>query len=162
MGDIMAVLAECQNRQEWGEDRWAGVQHYTGRLFPITEPDEDVRPILQDMADDVSIKVVVGQAWGSGEFPAFSLRRVHPPAEHGPDDPASYMKFLHELIVHRMVWNGYEYKWDGHGYVYKRDGQHDWRVCKTGEYKANLLAVRSHQGEYLVRCSHIFRLLSSV
>lgn len=156
MGDVMAVLAECQNRQECGEDRWTGVLHFTGRFSPITEPDEDVLPILQDMADDVSIKVVVGQAWGSGEFPAFSLRRVHPPAEHCPHGPASYMKFLHELIVHKMVWNGYEYKWD------RQYNGPRLRVCKTGEYKANLLAVRSHQGEYLARCSHIFRLLSSM
>ncbi len=155
----MAVLAECQNRQEWGEDRWAGVRHYTGRLFPVTEADEDVQSILQEMADNVSVKVVVGQAWGSGDFPAFSLRRVYPPAEHGPDDPASYMRFLHELVVHNMVWNGYEYKWDGENNGGLRP---EWRVCKTGEYKANLLAVRSHEGEYLARCSHIFRLLSDL
>ncbi|KAB8230712.1 uncharacterized protein BDW43DRAFT_157909 [Aspergillus alliaceus] len=32
MGDIMAVLAEYQNRQPCGVDCWAGVFHYTGRL----------------------------------------------------------------------------------------------------------------------------------
>jgi len=146
----MAILAECQNRQECGVDRWAGVRHFTGSLFPTTEVDEDVQPILQAMADDVSIKVVVGQAWGTGEFPAFSLRRVHPPAEHRPHDPASYMKFLHELVVHKMVWYGYEYRWDGENYGGLRP---EWRVCKTGEYKANLLAVGSHEVEYLENCS---------
>lgn len=175
LGDVMAVLAECQNRQECGEDRFAGVRHYTGRLFPVTEADEDVadcEPILQAMSDDVSIKVVVGQAWDSGEFPAFSLRRVHPPPEHDPHDPASYMDFLHELVVHKMVWNGYEYKWewdgewdgwDDHAGLEPDPEWRDRRVCELGgEYEANLLAVRSHEGEYLAKCRHIFRLLSEV
>jgi hypothetical protein len=158
----MAVLAECQNRQEMGVDRWAGVRHYEGRFFPASETDEVVveyRPILQHMADDVSLKVVVGQAWGSGDFPAFSLRRVRPPAEHAPHDPAGDMGFLHELVVHRMVWGGYEYRWDRERHGGLRP---EWRVCKTGEYKANLLAVRTYEGEYLAECSHIFRLLSDV
>ena len=37
LGDVMAVLAECQNRQECGVDRDAGYRHYTGQLLPSTE-----------------------------------------------------------------------------------------------------------------------------
>ncbi|KAK3303797.1 uncharacterized protein B0T15DRAFT_401440, partial [Chaetomium strumarium] len=151
LGDVMAVLAECQNRMECGVDRWAGVVHYRGRLFPTTErdyvQDENYLSILQAMADDVSIKVVVGQAWGSGEFHAFSLRRLHPPVKRVACDahvPASYVNILYELVAHDMVWGGVEYKWDvaGHGPLRERH-----RVGKTEAYHANLLAARGHEGD---------------
>lgn len=155
----MAVLAECQNRQHWGEDRWAGAMHIAGQVFPVHagEVDEDLAPILQAMNDDVTIKVAVGQAWDAGDFPAFSLRRVRPTAGQNLHDPASYMDFLHELVVHKMIWDGVEYEWDR---ADKIAGEPKWCACKEGEYKANLLAVRSHEGKYLAKCGNIFRLLS--
>ena len=160
LGDVMAVLAEGQNRQECGVDRYAGVRQYTGRLFPVAQTDEkgpDWQPILEEMADDVSIKVAVDQAWGSGTYPAFSLRRVYLHAE--PDAcPASYRSFLHELIVHRMISYGTEYSWDWE----HNGGNRKQCVCKVGEYEANLLGVKSYQEGYLADCSHIFRLLSDV
>ncbi len=172
LGDVMAVLAECQNRQEWGEDRWADALHSSGVLYPVARTDESLHLILPTMADDVSVKVVVGQGWGSGEYPAFSLRRVHPPPTgYCPRDPASYMGFLHEMIVHKMVWDGDEYRWDwDHQAVDPVSNQEvfeaglrpkDW-VCKTGEYKAHLVAIRSYEGAYLARCGHLFRSLSNV
>ncbi|KAL4749227.1 hypothetical protein BDW72DRAFT_204955 [Aspergillus terricola var. indicus] len=62
MGDIMAVLAECQNRQQYGLDRWVGVRHYTGRLVRWKESDWDICDWtgLGKMPDeDVSIKEMI-------------------------------------------------------------------------------------------------------
>lgn len=146
----MAILAECQNRQDRGVDRWAGVRHYAGDLFTDMEDGEDqMGYVLESMPNDVSIRVAVSQAWGSGDVPGFSLRRQ--PREAG---------FLHELIVHDMVFNGVRYEWEAHrhrGKLYELDS-----VCKTGEYKANLLAVKDYEGGYLEACRHIYRRLSDV
>jgi hypothetical protein len=161
----MAVLAECQNRQEMGLDYCPYAGFDSGDFSPLAETDDlvaDYRPILQDMADDVSVKVAVTQAWATGSFPAFSLRRVRSPAagddEYAEHDPASYMGFIHELVVHRMVRDGEEFEW------YRDQGGFgpDGRVCKEGRYQVNLLAVRNYEGEYLAACSHIFRLLSDL
>ncbi|OKL57125.1 hypothetical protein UA08_07507 [Talaromyces atroroseus] len=150
MGDVMAVLAECQNRQGYGLDRWAGVEHYTGRLvqwFKDQWSPED-QMVVDIILDDVSTKVVVvSLPFASGEYPAFSLRRVN-----------SSKRFLHEMILHKMVMNdGREYQW-GHS----KSPFLVNPVCKTGDYKANLLVVREHQEGYLSDYSHVFRLLSDV
>ena len=109
------------------------------------------------MSDDVSIKVAVGQAWGTGEYPAFSLRRLYPHAVLG-EDPAGSRCFLHELIVHRMIHKGFEYRWSWEN---NKGCPKEKPVCKTGEYEANLVAVEKHQKGYLAECSsHIYRLLS--
>lgn len=166
LGDVMAALAECQNRQECGVDRWAGVRHYTGQFSPVPEQTVDLyeyRPILQEMADDVSVKVAVSQAWGSGVYPAFSLRRVHP-REEPRDTPAGSPRFLHEMIVHEMVYQGDKYMWSRA----RRDGKPGPRLCGMREYEANLLAVESLQAVercqpgYLEECSRVFRLLSDI
>ncbi|KAB8217931.1 hypothetical protein BDV33DRAFT_131939 [Aspergillus novoparasiticus] len=143
MGDIMAILAECQNRQQCGLDRWCGVRHYTGQLVRweegYWEPYHWVA--LENMPDDVSIKVAIELPWGSGGCPGFSLRRLDG-SEH----------FLHEMILHKMILDdGQEYKWE-----YSVDPGD-----KT-EYKPNLLVVREHQESYLSDSSNIFRLLSDV
>ncbi|KAE8340466.1 hypothetical protein BDV24DRAFT_164438 [Aspergillus arachidicola] len=143
MGDIMAILAECQNRQQYGLDRWGGVRHYTGRLLQCEESDWDLYHwvALEEMPDDVSIKVAIELPWGSGGCPGFSLRRL---------DGGGH--FLHEMILHRMIMNnGQEYKWE-----YSVDP-----ADKT-EYKPNLLVVREHQEGYLSASSNMFRLLSDV
>lgn len=151
MGDIMAVLAECQNRQECGIDRWAGVRHYTGRLLRWTESHWDSNidwKMHAKMSNDVSIKVAVTIPWGGPECPAFSLRRLH-----GSKD------FLHEMILHKMITgDGSEYQWD---YWY-HGGSPGKPVCQTEPYKANLLVVQQLQEGYLSNCSHIFRLISDV
>ncbi|KAF7590874.1 hypothetical protein BBP40_002288 [Aspergillus hancockii] len=150
MGDIMAVLAECQNRQECGLDRWGGVRHYTGQLLQWEERHWDAYHwvALDKMPDNVSIKVAVELPWGSGGCPAFSLRRLYG-SKH----------FLREMIFHKMIMDdGHEYQWDhwNHG------GFPGKPVCKTEKYKANLLVVREHQEGYMSDYSHIFRLLSDV
>jgi hypothetical protein len=148
MGDIMAVLAECQNRQQHGIDRWEGVQHFTGRLVRWEESDWGpcAWPALDRMPDDVSIKVAVELPFGSGVCPAFSLRRVYG-SEH----------FLHEMIMHEMIMDdGEEYQWVYYDRsIYRRE-------TKQTKYKANLLVVREHQEGYLSDCSNVFRLLSDV
>ncbi|KAE8349050.1 hypothetical protein BDV28DRAFT_142033 [Aspergillus coremiiformis] len=144
MGDIMAVLAECQNRQQCGLDRWAGVRHYTGRLIRWEEIHWNTYDwvALETMPDNVSIKVAVELPWGSGGCAAFSLRRVY------GSEP-----FLHEMIPHKMITDqGQEYQW--------RYGSIN-PVCKI-KYQANLLVVRDHQEGYLSTCSNVFRLLSGV
>jgi hypothetical protein len=148
MGDIMAVLAECQNRQECGLDRWGGIRHYTGRLVRWDESEWEGYhgAALDRMPDNVSIKVAAELPWGFGGCPAFSLRRLHG-SEH----------FLHEMILHKMIMEeGQEYQWE-----YASTVHLSRRVCKS-KYKANLLVVKEHQEGYLSACSNIFRLLSDV
>lgn len=145
MGDIMAVLAECQNRQRCGLDRWTAIRHYTGRLIRWEGSGWDSYDwaALDRMPDDVSIKVAVELPWGVTGYPTFSLQRLN-----GSKD------FLHEMILHRMITDeGQEYEWDSR--------HANKPVCQT-EYKANLLVVREHQQGYLSYCSHIFRLLSDI
>ncbi|RDW87037.1 F-box protein [Aspergillus mulundensis] len=109
MGDIMAVLAECQKRQQSGVDRWAGVVHRTGGIVQWRENylAEYHWGTLEGMPDDnVSVKVAVDLPFGSGTYPAFSLRRVQ-----GIGGNA----FLHETIVHEMVMPGgsvYAWGWE--------------------------------------------------
>ncbi|KAE8376967.1 hypothetical protein BDV26DRAFT_282244 [Aspergillus bertholletiae] len=144
MGDIMAIIAECQNRQQRGLDRWAGVTHYTGRLARFEEDDWENSHIdaLDQMANDVSINIAVELPWGCGGCAAFSLRRLH-----GSEN------FLHEMILHKMIVDdGEEYRWGG-GLVAPSD---------KIKYKANLLVVREYQEGYLSDCRNIFRLLSDV
>ncbi|KAF7177307.1 hypothetical protein CNMCM7691_005197 [Aspergillus felis] len=149
MGDIMAVLAECQNRQECGLDRWGGVRHYTGRVFRWDESEwEGYHWLALDrMPDNVSIKVVIELPWGQGGCPGFSLRRLYG-SEH----------FLHEMILHKMIIeHGQEYQWKDHGPSLDR-----FRPLSKTKYKANLLVVKEHQEGYLSVCSNVFRLLSDV
>lgn len=144
-GDIMAVLAECQNRQQYGLDRWAGVRHYTGRLVRWDESEWESYDWtgLSRMPDDVSIKVAVELPFGRSGYPAFSLRRLD-----------NQKRFLHEMILHKMIMDeGHEYQWGYKGPIKP--------ICKT-ECKANLLVVREHQEGYLSDCRHIFRLLSDI
>ncbi|EAW19553.1 uncharacterized protein NFIA_026270 [Aspergillus fischeri NRRL 181] len=148
MGDIMAVLAECRNRQEYGLDRWGGLRHYTGELVRWEE--EEWEPYhwvaLDKMPDNVSINVAIEMPWGYGGCPAFSLRRVYG-TEH----------FLHEMILHKMIMDqGHEYQWD------ETSSAPQYRPVNKSKYKANLLAVKEHQGKYLSICSNVFRLLSEV
>ncbi|KAI9733890.1 MAG: Transcriptional regulator [Cirrosporium novae-zelandiae] len=120
LGDLMAVLAEAQNRQKGGVDRWAGVVHYSASLYPTKSPefpedasrgliDEERRSILEAMDNNVSVKVVVSQAWGSGDYPAFSLKQkglLKDKPRRGLDPEDGY-GFRHELITHEM-----DYQWD--------------------------------------------------
>lgn len=146
LGDVMAVLAECQNRQECDIDRWTGHLHYAGHLCPILEwRHPELTPIIQPksalgkLPDNVSIKVAVEPGWSSGIFPAFSLRCLYPRAELGKY-PNGGSRFLHELIVHKMIHDGVEYKWEPQcfGLIPMEEGP----VCNTGKYEANLLAVK--------------------
>jgi hypothetical protein len=111
MGDVMAVLAECQNRQDCGVDFGSGLPVFTARLFPTTGVDHDHQDqyylsVLEELADDVSVKVVKGEPWSAGEVPAFSLRRVHPPTKHTGHLPTSNLNHLYDLVAHDMPWLG--------------------------------------------------------
>lgn len=148
MGDIMAVLAECRNRQDCGIDRWGGLRHYTGELVRWEE--EKWEPYhwaaLDRMPDDVSINVAIEMPWGYGGCPAFSLRRVY-----GTE------RFLHEMILHEMIMDqGHEYQWA------ETSSGPQYRPVNKSKYRANLLAVKEHRGRYLSTCSTVFRLLSEV
>ncbi|GAQ05775.1 hypothetical protein ALT_3096 [Aspergillus lentulus] len=148
MGDIMAVLGECRNRQQYGLDRWCGIRHYTGLLVRWEEDYWEGYSwvALDKMPGDVSINVAIEMPWGSGGCPAFSLRRVYG-TEH----------FLHEMILHKMIMDqGHEYQWE-----YASSVPQYRPTCKT-KYKANLLVVKEYQEGYLSTCSNVFRLLSDV
>jgi hypothetical protein len=134
VGDVMTSLAEAQNRQECGIDRWAGVRHYTGALVRWTASDWDQNTdwcVLDDMPGDCEcdVNVVVSLPWGMPDAPAFSLRRVHCSNSEG---------FLCEMVVHTMVMgDGEVYYWDhwNHG------GCPGWQLCKGEPYMARLLVV---------------------
>jgi hypothetical protein len=148
MGDVMAVLGECKNRQQYGLDRWSSIRHDTGRFVRWEEDYWEAYSwgALDKMPDDVSINVAIEISWGNGGCPAFSLRRVYG-TEH----------FLHEMILHKMIMpEGQEYLWD-----YASSVPQYRPTCKT-KYKANLLAVKEYQEGYLSTCSNVFRLLSDV
>lgn len=83
------------------------------------------------MPNDASIQVAVSLPWGSGDFPAFSLRRVH-----------GSKRFLHEMILHKMIDDdGNEYRWE---YLDHSRSLSPMRlVCKTANYKTNLLVVNN-------------------
>ncbi|PKX90717.1 F-box protein [Aspergillus novofumigatus IBT 16806] len=135
MGDVMAVVAECRNRQQYGLDRWCGVRHYTGQLVrweeDYWEPYSWVA--LDDMPENVSINVAIEMPFGFGAH------------------------FLHEMILHKMIMpKGHEYRWDYASSVPQ------YRPVSKSKYKANLLAVQQHQEGYLSTCSNVFRLLSDV
>lgn len=144
MGDVMAILAELQNRQQCGVDRWAGVIHYTGEIcrYNAREWDDHHWRVLESIPEDgASIKVGVVLPYGSGEYPAFSIRRL----ENRKD-------FLHEMVLHKMItYDGEEYDW----------GFRTAPPSQT-EYKARLVVVREYSEGYLWDCRHIFRLLSDV
>ena len=140
LGDVVAVLAECQHRQECGVDRWASIRHYKGRIFPAIDEewmDIPLQAILERMADNVSVKVVVEQAWGGGTYPAFSLRRIHPQPQQGKC-PTNHMHFLYELITHRMIHDGFEYDSEA-----SRFGGVGPPLCND-RYMANLIVGRDH------------------
>jgi hypothetical protein len=154
LGDVMAVLAECQNRQFCGIDRWGVLRHFTGVLCPVTDEDWDVpeenwdyynwRLHLKEIPDNVSLKVGVSVPWGTGIYPAFALRRLYPQAEK-VDYPFCGGSFLHELIIHRMVDIAGEYRW-------KRESEEtdeERRIFNLGEYEANLVALKEHPEGYL-------------
>ncbi|GFF57981.1 conserved hypothetical protein [Aspergillus udagawae] len=79
MGDIMAVLAECQNRHECGLDCWGGIRHDTGQLLRWQESEWEACcwTALDRMPENVSIKVAIEGSWEFGGWPAFSLRRIY-------------------------------------------------------------------------------------
>lgn len=166
MGDVMAVLAECQNRQERGLDRWAGVLHYTGQLEVWSAAQqEDWDPLgwranLEQMDGSFSIKVVVSMPFASGEFPAFSMRRVDKREQGGKGSEGEGEGFLHELVVHEMIRaDGLEHRGEGKRRGYAVVGS----VCEQGgPYRANLVAVRGYEGGYLWNCRHVYRLLADV
>ncbi|KAE8139849.1 hypothetical protein BDV38DRAFT_269619 [Aspergillus pseudotamarii] len=141
MGDIMAILAECQNRQQCGVDRYAGIPHITGRLVRWDESYWDLYHwvALGKMPDDVSIKVAIELPWGAGGCPGFPLRRL---------DGSKH--FLHEMILHKMIMD------DGQEYIWK----YGMNLTHKTEYKPNLLVIRERQEGYLSDSSNFFRLLS--
>jgi hypothetical protein len=163
LGDIMAILAECQNRQECGVDRWWGVTHERCR-FGVGETIAEMQPVIDRMDDDVSIKVAVGFNFTMCEYPAFSLRRIHPSPQLGPTlGPTQRYKFLHEMILHRMIDEHGEHVWEGiQKFGYRGKGITRPWVCQDREYQANLLVVKEYQEGYLEACSDIYRLLSEV
>ena len=183
MGDLMACFAEMQNRQCRGVDRWAGCCHPQLEFWPenidpsereaetsqyqgdAEESDEKrIEPweISQDVAaivkslptDNVTLRVVVEQAWDAGAFPAFSLRRMCPaPGERIGVLDGAY--FMYEMIVHEMIFQGELYKWDD-------ADEYELRPPfggLGGEYKAEMLRVRAHDSEYLHACRPVYRLL---
>lgn len=163
LGDVMAGLAECLNRQERAVDGWAGVRHYTGGLVPVTEVEWSKlkfgsSSILEEMPHNVLVKVAVEQAWGAGRYPSYSFRRLYPHTELG-GYPTGAMCSLHELTLYKTIHDGIKYKW--HGWKRRREKERAF-VCKTGEYEANLLALEEEHDGYLAECSHIFRFLSDV
>jgi hypothetical protein len=125
--------------------------HYTGQFRPFTEKEWSMEENslygdnwythLKKMPDNVSIKVAVLQPTGF-KYPAFSLRRLDSQRQHG-ECAVSGGSFLHELIIHRMIDDVGEYRWDGLDRPNKR------RVCKKGKYEANLIAVKVHPEGYL-------------
>lgn len=152
MGDIMAVLAECQNRQGCGIDRLYGIVHVTGHFRSVPEkewhhPDNaidhrDWQADLQSMPSDVSINVALLMLPAVRRFRAFSLRRVYPNTSHD-NNIVSGKDFLHELIVHRMIdQDGAEYKWDNKNITLRP-------ICKGRKYEANLVAVMEHPEGYI-------------
>ncbi|KAK5656638.1 hypothetical protein OQA88_4618 [Cercophora sp. LCS_1] len=79
VGDVMAVLAECQHRRDAGMGPWAGARQETGQLYPVTGQEcayEDWSHVIRAMPADVHVNVAVLQAWSSGIVPGFSLRRL--------------------------------------------------------------------------------------
>jgi hypothetical protein len=154
IGDVMASLAEAQNRQECGIDRWAGVRHYTGALVRWTASDWDQNVdwrVLDDMPRDgngdveYDVNVVVSLPWGSPDATAFSLRRVHCSNEEGS---------IWEMIVHTMVTgDGEVYHWD----YWNHGGCPGKPVCKGEPYMARLLVVGELPEWYREKCKHRFR-----
>ncbi|KAL3476200.1 hypothetical protein BJX99DRAFT_258714 [Aspergillus californicus] len=153
IGEVIATLAEAQNRQESGIDRWAGVRHYTGALTRWIESDWDsdsYRQVIGDMPDDADVNVAVTIPWGRPEGPAFSLRRVAFGCGGG---------FLCEMVVHLMVMSdGEEYEWD----YWHHGGLPGRAVCGGRGYEANLVVVRELPEWYLGKCGHVFRRLSDL
>lgn len=162
----MAILAECQNRQEYGVDRFYETTHHSGQLRPYTDNEwatlenrgnpDDWPAVLREMPDDVSIKVAVYLHFAPFVYPAFSLRRLYP---HTSDDGHAVRvdRFLHELIIHRMMIDDYgEYRWKG------LDRPNRSHVCQKGKYDANLIAVRIHPEGYLREYSHTLPSLSNL
>ena len=166
MGDVVAALAEMQNRQARGVDRWAGVVHIGLDFWAETYEDEDevavtsgednMFDMLRSLPDDVTVKVVVDQAWDAGLFPAFSLRRMHPEqgsvinSRHGAD-------WKYELIMHEMEWDGVVYKWDD-------ADEYDLRPMypeSEKSYQAKMLRVREHAPGYLQACRQVHQLIET-
>ncbi|KAL4886096.1 hypothetical protein BJY04DRAFT_213632 [Aspergillus karnatakaensis] len=145
MGDVMAVLAECQNRQECGVDRWGSILHTKGRLIRYEAIDWDSSDwlIVPDTPSHATIDVAVSEPWGGYDYPAFSLTRL-------PDPD----RFVFEMTLHEMVpyWeNKAPCKFSGH----QGPLSSYWRVCKTGQYTANLLVKKPDTQWYLSKCSHL-------
>ncbi|KAK4225175.1 hypothetical protein QBC38DRAFT_483653 [Podospora fimiseda] len=154
MGDVMAGLAEAQNRMDMGVDRWAGVRHYGGTIRPVLVTENDLweEVLAKDFpeVEGVAVRVAVAQAWNFETYPAFSLRRVQ-------DDSKGYLR---EMIVHEMVSTRYPipYRWDGNG---RREGDPGEPVCEDERgYKANLLCVE-RLGDplgYTNKLGHVYKL----
>ncbi|PKY00001.1 hypothetical protein P168DRAFT_276928 [Aspergillus campestris IBT 28561] len=139
-GDVMAVLAECQNRVQHSLDITGVTYHEDGQLIPWFSAwwDSSSWLGLREIPDDVSIKVASELSWGMGSHPVFSLQRL---------DNQNY--FLHEMIIYN-------------GQKYQGNSSFSFVPSCTTEYEANLLVVREHQKGYLSDCSHIYRLLSDI
>ncbi|KAL4907798.1 hypothetical protein BDW74DRAFT_175580 [Aspergillus multicolor] len=147
MGDVMAVLAECQNRQQCGLDRWAGVKHVSGRIIPWRKRylgTNRLSPWDRMPDDNVSVRVAVSLPFGSGTYFAFSLRRLR--CRNGS-------VFLHEMVVHQMVMQNLR--------VYRSRCGLQKPECGW-KYEANLLVVREYRQGHLTFCKDSFRLISDV
>jgi hypothetical protein len=158
MGDIMAAIAEMQNRQSRGVDRVAGVEHadltFLPTKAPTVEEDEDMCEMFNSLPDDVDVKVLVWQAWTAGEFPAFSLRRLDPPVGEVPK-PSQGRDWKYELIVHDMAWRGLHYVWNkGLPNVHRQRP-----LYKDGTYEAKMLRVKDYTPGYLEACRNVYKLL---
>ncbi|KAK0654831.1 hypothetical protein B0T16DRAFT_395735 [Cercophora newfieldiana] len=161
LGDILAILAECQHRLEAGLDQHPGTRYLHGSFVGVPDnKDPELQGFdfyhrtLYPTPHDVSIKVAV---WHADNAPAFSLRRLHHPQTKKSPNP------LHEMTIHKI----FEYQHMDRGFHlgpsrrYSRDRARKGLRGVEGKYGANLVAVRSYKDKsgYLGAWKHIYRLL---
>lgn len=168
VGDIVAVLAECQNRAEMGVDGADSARDPISRVIGDMEPDAESymkldpttrefwNPAMESIpTTEGCIKVAVHQGWLVNKaYPAFSLRRLYRPQTRESKAP------LYELTVHKMVVGQYEYN-----LPFSRDCPlNHFKEPVQGQYEANLVAVRSHKDEigYLEQFEDVYRLLPDI
>lgn len=149
LGDVMAILAECQHRHELGVDGSRYTLDYWVELsYSIYLACESILTFLDSMDDNVSIKVaLLHNAQDERMQPAFSLRRIERPDT-----------FLFELIPHIMTSKDgrpFDCNWGD-------KSRETIPFSCPGKYKANLVVVKDHSVGYLANCKHIYRLLSDI
>jgi hypothetical protein len=168
LGDLLATLAEAQNRQTCGVDRWAGIRHILLEFYPTREVehpgmayydflDNDRREILDLLPAEMAVNVAVTQAWDSGTYPAFSLRRLNPaPQTDRPIRPSDGKAWRYEMNMHAMIDERGEYIWEGHLWGQKEQYASN-PLYKNGHYAAQMLLVPEQTDGYLSKWSHVYQ-----